>query len=149
MAGSRTLARLLGIRNLAEHQKRQALESALGELRRLEQALVFSAGRERESRRLLAASAVSGQVADRVSALEEAQSARRHASALGPRIAQAAGEAAERRDEFLVSRVERRQAETLLEEARALEAIDAARRVQQSLDDRYGASRSGDAAKDR
>jgi hypothetical protein len=39
------------------------------------------------------------------------------------------------REEFLNKRIERRQAETLIEEAKKREAVDQARRSQQSLDD--------------
>jgi hypothetical protein len=57
---------------------------------------------------------------------------------LGPRIAEAELDVLGLREEFLSRRVERRQAETLIEETEALDALDAGRRGQQSLDDWYG-----------
>ena len=40
-----------------------------------------------------------------------------------------------RRQEFLAKRIERRQAETLIERSEARDAVDAARRTQRELDD--------------
>jgi hypothetical protein len=42
------------------------------------------------------------------------------------------------REEFLAKRVERRQAETLIKETEARDAIEAGRRSQQNLDDWFG-----------
>jgi hypothetical protein len=46
-------------------------------------------------------------------------------------------EVTDRREEFLLKRVERRQAETLIQEIEAREAIEDGRRGQQALDDWY------------
>jgi hypothetical protein len=138
MAVSRALRRLLRIRELEEEQNRLALESASGELSRLERALSAAFGRERQGRRLVEASAWSNQLMDRFAGLEETRSASIHAIALGPRIAAKQEEVAARRQDFLAKRVERRQAETLIEETEAREAIETDRRGQQSLDDWYG-----------
>jgi flagellar biosynthesis chaperone FliJ len=139
MAVSRALRRLLRIRELEEEQNRLALESASGELNRLERALAATYERERQGRRLVESGARSNQLMDRLAGMEETRSAGRHAIALGPRIDAKQEEVAARREEFLAKRVERRQAETLIEETEAREAIDADRRGQQSLDDWYGA----------
>ena len=56
MAASRALRRLLRIRELQEEQSRLALESALGELHRLEHALASTFVRERRGRSLVQAS---------------------------------------------------------------------------------------------
>jgi hypothetical protein len=137
MAVSRALRRLLHIRELEEEQNRLALESASGDLNRLERALMAAYERERRGRRLVEASAQSNQLMDRLAGLEETRSASLHAIALGPRIDAKQGEVAARRQEFLAKRVERRQAETLIEETEAREAIEGDRRGQQSLDDWY------------
>lgn len=137
MAVSRALRRLLRIRELEEEQGRLALESALGELHRLENALVATFERKRFGRSLVHASAQTGELTDRLAGFEETRSAVLHAAALGPRIDGMGVEVAGRRQEFLLKRVERRQAETLIAETEAQDAIEDGRRGQQSLDDWY------------
>ena len=51
MAVPRALRRLLHIRSLEEEQRWLALESAIGELKRLERALAATAERDRRGRR--------------------------------------------------------------------------------------------------
>jgi flagellar biosynthesis chaperone FliJ len=138
MAVSNALRRLLKIRTIEEEQSRLALESALGELNRLEGALAATAERDRLGRRLVQRSASNGELPDRLAGLEETRAARCHAAALAPRIAEAELDVAGLREEFLSKRVERRQAETLIEETEARDALDAGRRGQQSMDDWYG-----------
>ncbi|MGD0630788.1 MAG: hypothetical protein ABR987_15770 [Terracidiphilus sp.] len=135
MAVSRALRRLLRIRELEEEQGRIALEAALGDLIRLKSAQAASVERGRRGRRLVGSSAVSGELADRLAGLEEARTAERVALALVPRIADADEEVASLREDYLASRVERRQAETLIQEAEARDALDADRKSQQALDD--------------
>jgi hypothetical protein len=137
MAVSRALRRLLFIRDLEEEQRRLALEAALGERTRLEDALAAAAERERRGRRLVQASARTGELLDRLVGLEESRAAGRHARFIEPRIEAVGEEVAARREEFLLKRVERRQAETLIRETEAREAIEAGRRGQQALDDWY------------
>jgi flagellar biosynthesis chaperone FliJ len=135
VAVSRTLRRVLRIRNLAEEQSQLALESAMGELNRLEHALMAAAERDRRGRRLVEASVRTGELPDRLAGLEETRWAGRHAAALAPRIADAELDVATLRQEFLLRRIERRQAETLIEEAEARDAVEAGRREQRVLDD--------------
>jgi hypothetical protein len=135
MAVSRSLRRLLRIRNLEEEQSRLALESALGELSRLEQALTATAERDRLGRRLVETSAHSGELQDRLAGLEETRAAVRQAHALTPVIAKAQFNAATLRQAFLAKRIERSQAETLIQEAEVRDGIEAGRRSQQALDD--------------
>jgi flagellar biosynthesis chaperone FliJ len=137
MAVSRALRRLLRIRELQEEQSRLALESALGELHRLEHALTANLERERRGRSLILTSAQTNYLTDRLAGLEETRSASLHAAALGPRIDGMGEEVTGCREDFLYKRVERRQAETLIRETEAREAIVDARRSQQSLDDWY------------
>jgi flagellar export protein FliJ len=135
MAVSRALRRLLRIRDLEEEQARLALDSAVGGLNRLEQALAATAERDRGGRRLVQASARNGELPDRLAGLEETRAADRLVQVLIPRIAAAGQQVTALREEYLAARVERRQAETLIEEAEARDALDADRRSQQGLDD--------------
>jgi hypothetical protein len=146
MAVSRALRRLLRIRSLQEEQSRLALESALGELHRLEHALSATVERERRGRNLIQASAQTGELADRLAGLEETRSAKLHAATLEPRIDGMGEEVTDRREEFLLKRVERRQAETLIQETEAREVIEDGRRGQQALDNWYSSRlyREGD-----
>jgi hypothetical protein len=139
MSVSRAMRRLLHIRNLEEEQSRLALESAMGEFNRLECELTVAIARERQGRRLVEASAQTGELPDRLAGLEETRSATRHAEALEPRIEAKENEVAELRQAFLVKRVEHRQAETLIQETEAQDAVEADRRAQQSLDGWFGA----------
>jgi len=135
MAVSRTLRRLLSVLEIQEDQYRAALASALADLGRLEEAMAATAKRDRGGRRLVAASASTGELADRLAGLEETRASRRHAAALMPRIADAKLAATARQQEFLSKRIERRQAETLIRKTRAEDDLEAARRTQQGLDE--------------
>jgi hypothetical protein len=137
MAVSRTLRRLLRIRDLQEEQGRLALESSMGELNRLEDAMKATENRDRLGRRLLDASAHTGELPDRLSGLEESRTAARISAVLAPRIEAKQRDVHIRRQEFLVMRVARKQAESLIEDAESADAIDAGRRGQQSIDDWY------------
>ena len=138
MSVSRALRRLLRIRGIEEEQSRLALDSALSELNRLERAMATTSERDRRGRRLVETSARTGELADRLAGIEETRAAVRHAGALAPRIADSELDVAGLRQDFLVRRLERRQAETLIQEAEAQDAIEAGRHTQQGLDDWYG-----------
>jgi hypothetical protein len=131
------LRRLLRIRDIEEEQCRLALESALGELNRLEHAMATTTERERRGRRLVEAGVRGGELLDRLAGLEETHAAGRLATALAPRIAETALDVVALRQEFLGKRVERRQAETLIGESEARDAIARGRREQQGIDDWY------------
>jgi len=146
MAVSAALRRLLRIRDMEEEQSRLALEASLGDLHRLERALDGAAERERRGRRLVQASALNGEVQDRMAGLEETRAAERFAAAVGPRLADAEQDVAGLREDYLERRVERRQAETLIEDAAARDALEAGRRSQQALDDWFGNRRHGEVA---
>jgi hypothetical protein len=135
VAVARALRRLLRVLKLEEEQAKGALETALGELRRLEEAKLVARERERSGRELVAASARSGELADRLAGIEEARAARHAAGSLKDRMAAAERQATLRREVYLAKRVERRQAETLIQEAEAHEAREADRRSQQSADE--------------
>lgn len=135
MAVSRALRRLLHIRALQEEQSRLRLESALGELHLLEKRLATAVDRDRRGRQLVVTSAHTGELADRLAGLEETRIGIRSAAQLRCRIEAAEEDAIELREEFLEQRVERRQAETLIEETEARDEVVTARRSQQALDD--------------
>jgi len=141
MSVSPAMRRLLRVRELEEERRRTALEGAMGELHRLEQALAGAHRRGRTGRRLITVSAKAGEAADRVAGLAESAAGERHGAYLRPQIAEAEERVAELREEFLASRVERRQAETLIAEAEARALVMAGRREQQALDDRFGVQR--------
>jgi flagellar export protein FliJ len=141
MAVSRALRRLLRIRNLEEEQNRRALELAVGELNRLESALTATEEKERRGRRWIESSVRAGDPMDRFAGLEEIRAASRHGKALAPRIESQQEDVADLRQEFLDKRVERRQAETMIEKNEAREAVENDRHGQQSLDDWYSSRR--------
>jgi hypothetical protein len=134
MAVSRAMRRLLQVLKIQEEEYRAAMESARAELARLQQALTRSGERERGGRRLVAASASSGEITDRIAGIEETRVAKRVAAALALRIAEWELVVNARQHEFLDKRIERRQTETLIEEAEALENMEAGRRAQKDLD---------------
>lgn len=135
MAVSRAMRRLLDIRKIQEEQSQIALESALGELRRLEAALRRAHTRERGGRELVVAGVAKGNLTDRIAGLEETHVAARLTSALAPRIGEAERKVNERREALLERRVERRQAETLISERESVDAVEATRRAQSGMDD--------------
>jgi len=137
MPVSRSMRRLLHIRNIEEEQCRLALESALGELNRLENALRSASERERRGRRLVETGVRGGELLDRVAGLEETHAAGRHTAALTPMIAASTLDVVTRREEYLSKRIERRQAETLIGVTEAQDAVVANRREQQGIDDWY------------
>jgi hypothetical protein len=131
------LRRLLRVLELEEEQRHRALETAAGELRRLQKALAGALERERNGRSMTAASARNGMLLDRLTGVEETRLARCAAVALREGIAEMEQAVASRRGEYLAKRVERRQAETLIREAEARDAAQSGRRGQQRLDEWY------------
>jgi hypothetical protein len=135
MAVARTLKRLLHVLELEEEQRQTALQAALGELHRLERAIDAAGERERNGRHLVTAGVLNGEFEDRLAGLEEARAGLRTREFLTPRKAEATAVAAVRREEFLAKRIERRQAETLIESAEAQEELINSRRRQAALDE--------------
>lgn len=143
MAVSRVLDRLLRIRKLEEEQCQAALELALAQLHQLERTLAGTAEHDRQGRRMVAEGAQAGEAWKRFAGLLQSHSAGKSALRLVAQIASAADEVETLRSRFLAKRVERRQAETLVEEARARHAVEVSRRAQQGTDDWYLNRRSG------
>ncbi len=137
MGSKRLTERVLRIRQLEEDESRRTLELAIAELAQLELALRAANQRERAGRSLVAASAISGEIADRIAGMEESRSASRLGLALASRIRTAGDAVAILRQEYLNKRTSRLQAETLAETERAREAGLNLRRGQQALDDWY------------
>jgi len=135
MAGSRPLRRLLRVLEIEEEQRQLALESAVGEMRRLERALGAAGKRDRDGRSLIALSVRSGEVADRLAGLEESLAAARSSSFLAPRLAFNHQEVSRLREELLEKRVGRRQAEHVLRGVETRQVTRRARRGQQALDE--------------
>jgi hypothetical protein len=137
VAVSRALRRLLSVLTIEEDLCKLALESAVGELAHLERVLTATEGRAQRGRNLIHASARSGELSDRLAGIEETYAAKRRTEALAPRIEDAKLEVEDLRQAFLAKRVESRQAETLIREAEAMDALMTERRGQQALDDWY------------
>ena len=135
MPVSKSLRRLLRIREVEEEQCRIRLETATSELNHLQSALPETVERDRRGRELVVASARSGELPDRLAGMEEMRTAVRFADLLLPRIAEKEQQVGLLRKAFMDKRIEHRQAETLIEATEAKDAIDAGRRTQQTLDD--------------
>lgn len=137
MSVSNALERVLQVRQLEEEQRRLALESALAEVHRLENALHAARTRERAGRRRFLENASAQDPAGRVAALVESEAGHHHAELLKRRIALSREKAAELREEYLSKRVERRQVETVIHDAEAIAALERGRREQQDQDERF------------
>jgi flagellar export protein FliJ len=136
---SPALRKLLRIRELEEEQSRIALETAIGEMNRLKTALPGIAQRGQAARRLLASSVQSGNLTDRIAGLQEMRAADNLAGALSRKLATAEPEVARLRERFLASRVQRRQAESIIKESVSRAEIEEERRNQRDLDDLHRA----------
>ncbi|HZB88590.1 MAG TPA: hypothetical protein VE291_08045 [Terracidiphilus sp.] len=141
MTVSRGLRRLLRVRELEEEQRRLALESALAELHQAVELMDCAQARGRMGRELLASSVHSGEIADRLAGLEESRSATQQTENLAVRLNAFEAQVEELRATYLATRVERRQAEALIEETEARDAVEAARSGQQDLDEWHRARR--------
>jgi flagellar export protein FliJ len=132
------LTRLLRVRELEEELTRIALEAAVVERDRVEREMAAVRERKALGRMSFAAGIEGGNGLERAGglvAMELAENEQRH---LTPRLQAADNQVALRRAEFLARRIGRRQAETLLTEAKRTAAAEADRRAQQMLDDWYG-----------
>lgn len=135
MAVSRGLRRLLHVLELEEEQRKSALEVAVGELRRIEQAQQAAGERERRGRALVLTSFESGELVDRIAGTEEARSAELQGKTLAGWQVGAAATVEDRRADLVAKRIERKQTETLIEEATRRDAAEQAHRSQNSLDE--------------
>ncbi len=138
MPVSRSLRRLFRIRELEEEQSRLALDASLAELRRLESALRGAAQQGRRGREIIDRGLRSGSLDERIAGLEEEASSGRLSSALGVLIQELQLKVDAQREGYRVKSLQRRQAESLVNEAEARSHIEMARREQAGLDDWYG-----------
>jgi flagellar biosynthesis chaperone FliJ len=137
MAVAKSLSRLLDVLEIEEEQAKRAFQAAMVEYRQLERRMSAALHSEKSGRQLVSASAVNNSLTDRLAGLEQSKLSARHAAELKSRMERAAKLVAENRELYLGKRIERRQAETLIDEARAAAQVEAGRRGQQVLDDWY------------
>lgn len=138
---ARGLKRLLELRLLEEEQSRLRFERAAAELEGLERAVQAAFGRARSSREMVRLGVRTGEPIDRAAGIEQERAAERGAHLLGDAIAAARPAVEEARASYLAARIERRQVETLRDEALAGAYREQDRRSQQALDDLYGGMR--------
>jgi late competence protein required for DNA uptake (superfamily II DNA/RNA helicase) len=132
-----TLRQLHRIRQSEEEQAQMNLQAALGELQKLKDARIASLARSRKGRVLINASAASGELSDWFAGLEEIRATSRLIEMLSARITVVESTIARLRVGFMAKRIERRQAETLLEKIDAQNAVRTGRRNQDALDIRH------------
>jgi hypothetical protein len=125
-----TLRQLHHIRLLEEERAQMNLQAAVGELQKLKESRIASLERGRKGRVLVNASASSGESSDWFAGLEEICAVCRLNEMLSARITVAESTIARLREGFLAKRIERRQADTLLEKIEAQNAIKTGRRSQ-------------------
>jgi len=135
MTLSTNLERLRGIRQTEERQSGLLMESALAELRRIEIALRRAQERNRRALELVGSSVRTGEWIDRIAGIEETAATDRLMSILALKMEAAEKQAEKIRQEFLSKRIERRQVETLLEEAETQDALETKRKNQRSMDE--------------
>lgn len=123
------------MRALEEELCLSALEAAMNDVRRLDTELETAAERARMGRELVYRSSETGEVLDRSAGLAEVRMAERVAQILKDNLEDAQEIVEVRRAEYLASRVERRQAEVLLQSERKREEVELARRLQQGVED--------------
>jgi hypothetical protein len=138
MPASRSLRRLFRIRKLEEDQSRLTLDASLAELRRLQLAIRGAAQQGRRGREIMVRGLRTGSLDERIAGLEEEASSERLSSALSIWIQELQSKIDALRDVYRGKSLERRQAETLVNEAEARSQIETARREQSGLDDWYG-----------
>jgi len=135
MPVSLAMRRLLGIRVLQEEQRRTTLETALRELEGFRMARVLAQNRARAGRGLVSQSAHSGELLDRLAGLAEQRHAQERITHLAQPIADAEQRAAAERLNYLAARVERRQAETIVNNVVEEDTRTTARKSQADLDE--------------
>lgn len=135
MNRSRELRGLVALREVQEQQAALRLESAIRELRRLEREREIANARSSKARELVRTSATTGQLEDRLSGLQGIVSAELSCQRLATRV-HAANQRVERiRFDAIAKRVEKRQAEILLENALNQDVLRSLRRNRMLLDE--------------
>jgi hypothetical protein len=129
------LRRLCALRRLEEQNEAALLGQAKQHLERTEEALQETKLRQRTGRALIQASFKTGDTEDRLAGLEEIANAKRKASALSAAKLSAEDAVQRAHRQFFSKRVERCQAESLLDAALQEDAAIAQRRSQSALDE--------------
>ncbi|HMG85615.1 MAG TPA: hypothetical protein VK574_07720 [Terracidiphilus sp.] len=141
MAPSKSLHRLLGIRQAEEERSESEVETAISELQRLEWAHVTAHERRTRARALVASSTQTGELMDRIAGLQEMTTTDRLQRMLAEMIDAARKKAEYKRLELLARRLARRQVETLVD-AKSVEArAESNRKTQSELDDWHRSQR--------
>ncbi len=140
------LQRLLRLRSLVEETSRMELESRAALAARIQQRRARELETVRENRAYVIASiSEDGEVGEQAERRGEgwsaAEGAARRERQLAPLSEAADRRVAEVRDEFIERRKERRQVESILDEAKERVRIEQERRAQRSLDDWFGMKR--------
>jgi flagellar export protein FliJ len=135
MATPESLRRLQKIRETEEHMMSSALQSAIHELYRFENALHFAREQAGKARGSLPSRLASGCLEDRVAGFEEIAAADRLVTALSARISLAQQRVNQLRSQFIQTRIQRQQTQTLLEQSVARDKVAADRKAQVSLDE--------------
>ena len=141
MRPPKSLQQLFEVRTLEEEQHKAALERALKGLEQIQMSWHVARGRQRQGRALIARSIYGCDMDARLAALVEIETAERDAALFAQRIVAAEQEIVVLRQSYLASRVERRQAETLIRAAEERYATERKRREQRQLDDWFGMRR--------
>jgi flagellar biosynthesis chaperone FliJ len=135
MGARGSLQRLLHIRQTEEDHCQLAMEKAIAELQHLETLRIVVRKRVECARTLLVSSARSGDLVDRIAALEETSITGRVERTLADMIGRTKMDAEHKRQEFLAKRVARQQVETLVGRLLAEATAKVYRKDQSALDD--------------
>jgi hypothetical protein len=135
VAVSRGLRRLYKLRNIEELQKASLFKLAVVELDQLKNAVEAAHNREGNGRTLVTRSVMTGETQDRLYGIEEIAAAVQISAVLESRLRSATEKVERIRSEFLNKRLEKRQAEILLQSALDRAADLAQRKMQLSLDE--------------
>lgn len=141
MASQRLLGRLLRLRELEEELSRVTLERAAWGMGRLERELEATAREQAEGRHGFLRGVRENNAAERAGGVLVMCVAGGLRGRIEVKLAEAELELARQREEYLLRRSTRLQAETLLDEAHAEAEAELGRRAQQMQDDWYGRRR--------
>ncbi len=147
MAASKALHRLLGIRQAEEDYSQSEMKNAMAELQRLALAQETAYERGNRARALVASSAQTGELIDRIAGLQEMTTASRLQRVLVELIDAAKEKAEQKNQNLLARRLARRQVETLVEAKSAEARAETNRKTQLALDDWHRSQRIPDAPK--
>lgn len=142
MAVSRSLRRLLQLRQAEEEHRKAQLHLAILELSKLQYSLRLAYAQAQRGRALLAESIRTGDMEGRLSGMNEIDGAERRAHFVSAEIRAMEIAVEKLRGEFLAKRMERRQAGSLVESAMVREDLDQKRRSQTALDDWFQTRKS-------